>query len=145
MVGQRIDGETLVMVGKEDADKFARATIALESRANIGDIHLATQFGKHKGDTGILSENRVFVGDVPDVLPKLLQVAELNTCRVLCIYFDNIIEQGSLFAFDTRTVFRDENAHYSSRLRQSRYARRRQSQEHQARPVTEWEPQSLRL
>ena len=95
VVGERVDGETLVVVGEEDSHQFGGAAIASEPRANAAERHLAAKLGHDKSDAAIALMHRVFVCDIPDVLSKILQVAKLGPRDIPGIDLDDIVQQGN--------------------------------------------------
>ena len=92
------------MVGEEDADQFSDATIAAQGRANVCKIHLATEVCQHPGRAAIFFMDSIFIGDVPDVQPQVLQVAKLNAGRVPGIDLNDIIQEGYLLTVEGRVV-----------------------------------------
>src|SRR5579885_2581342 len=54
VIGERVDGETLIMVGEEDAYQLGGAAIASESRADAAKRYLAAQLGHDKGYAAVI-------------------------------------------------------------------------------------------
>ena len=96
------------MVGEENAHQFARAAVAGQPDADVGEHGSTAKISQHPGGAAIFLVNGIFIGDCPDILAEVLQAAELNMRRVLCKDFDHAIQQRVLIAIEGRVVLLNE-------------------------------------
>src|SRR5581483_10075088 len=108
MVGERVDGIALIVVGEEDADEFARASVALEARANRGMTQLRAKIGHHKGNAAIFIVDGVLISNIPGMLIQVLQIAELDACLALRVHLYHIAEQRRLVSRYAGGILLDE-------------------------------------
>ena len=100
--------ETLIVISEEHTDQFSGAAIAAHSRADVGESYLAAEIGHDPGDAGVFRVDGVLIGDVPDVLAKVLHVAKLDAGLVLRVDLNDIVQERGALILEGRVVFGNE-------------------------------------
>jgi hypothetical protein len=81
------------MVCEEDAYYFTSTSIAAQANADICEHYSTAKVGKNPGGAAILFMHSVLIRDSPDVLAKVLHIAELDMGRILHVHFHHTIQQ----------------------------------------------------